>query len=156
MYVVCVLFVCWYVFFFFKHKTAYEMRISDWSSDVCSSDLGWKIKLVEQGKSVGRIKTGIIVADDDIVRAHPIDEELARGDFMDQIVEIDLGEIFAQRLLCIVVRIELGKCLDPTELIWEEAAAMRDADVKIGNGIERATEDQVGRGPRRLIGEFEH
>src|SRR3546814_9797011 len=31
--VVCVL------FFFFKQKTAYEMRISDWSSDVCSSDL---------------------------------------------------------------------------------------------------------------------
>src|SRR3546814_4020850 len=29
-------FVC---FFFFKQKTAYEMRISDWSSDVCSSDL---------------------------------------------------------------------------------------------------------------------
>src|SRR3546814_9899966 len=30
----------WYVlFFFFKQKTAYEMRISDWSSDVCSSDL---------------------------------------------------------------------------------------------------------------------
>src|SRR3546814_6759530 len=31
----CTLFVC---FFFFKQKTAYEMRISDWSSDVCSSD----------------------------------------------------------------------------------------------------------------------
>src|SRR3546814_3165555 len=33
----------WFVcgcFFFFKQKTAYEMRISDWSSDVCSSDLG--------------------------------------------------------------------------------------------------------------------
>src|SRR3546814_6185299 len=27
------------VYFFFKQKTAYEMRISDWSSDVCSSDL---------------------------------------------------------------------------------------------------------------------
>src|SRR3546814_9273257 len=27
------------LFFFFKQKTAYEMRISDWSSDVCSSDL---------------------------------------------------------------------------------------------------------------------
>src|SRR3546814_10279968 len=27
------------VFFFFKQKTAYDMRISDWSSDVCSSDL---------------------------------------------------------------------------------------------------------------------
>src|SRR3546814_10536585 len=33
--------VCCFVsiFFFFKQKTAYEMRISDWSSDVCSSDL---------------------------------------------------------------------------------------------------------------------
>src|SRR3546814_3790243 len=28
----------WMFFFFFKQKTAYEMRISDWSSDVCSSD----------------------------------------------------------------------------------------------------------------------
>src|SRR3546814_2238235 len=32
----CVLFLC------FKQKTAYEMRISDWSSDVCSSDLPYK------------------------------------------------------------------------------------------------------------------
>src|SRR3546814_6228888 len=31
--------MCLCVFFFFKQKTAYEMRISDWSSDVCSSDL---------------------------------------------------------------------------------------------------------------------
>src|SRR3546814_4422591 len=31
--------ICLFVFFFFKQKTAYEMRISDWSSDVCSSDL---------------------------------------------------------------------------------------------------------------------
>src|SRR3546814_5601243 len=30
---------CVVYFFFFKQKTAYEMRISDWSSDVCSSDL---------------------------------------------------------------------------------------------------------------------
>src|SRR3546814_564097 len=30
---------CTLFFFFFKQKTAYEMRISDWSSDVCSSDL---------------------------------------------------------------------------------------------------------------------
>src|SRR3546814_8937124 len=34
---VCIL-IC-FSFFFFKQKTAYEMRISDWSSDVCSSDL---------------------------------------------------------------------------------------------------------------------
>src|SRR3546814_5822868 len=31
--------VCVSFFFFFKQKTAYELRISDWSSDVCSSDL---------------------------------------------------------------------------------------------------------------------
>src|SRR3546814_2650187 len=31
--------VCYCLFFVFKQKTAYEMRISDWSSDVCSSDL---------------------------------------------------------------------------------------------------------------------
>src|SRR3546814_19455148 len=31
--------MCFWCVFFFKQKTAYEMRISDWSSDVCSSDL---------------------------------------------------------------------------------------------------------------------
>src|SRR3546814_5578025 len=40
MYLVC--------FFFFKQKTAYEMRISDWSSDVCSSDLRRVIRSVER------------------------------------------------------------------------------------------------------------
>src|SRR3546814_2977816 len=41
MYVIEVLIVIsvFVLFFFFKQKTAYEMRISDWSSDVCSSDL---------------------------------------------------------------------------------------------------------------------
>src|SRR3546814_8744700 len=33
------MFCVFFIFFFFKQKTAYEMRISDWSSDVCSSDL---------------------------------------------------------------------------------------------------------------------
>src|SRR3546814_19057345 len=33
-----------WLFFFFKQKTAYEMRISDWSSDVCSSDLCWEAR----------------------------------------------------------------------------------------------------------------
>src|SRR3546814_7542773 len=36
---VTVLYILSGFFFFFKQKTAYEMRISDWSSDVCSSDL---------------------------------------------------------------------------------------------------------------------
>src|SRR3546814_8102565 len=40
-------------FFFFKQKTAYEMRISDWSSDVCSSDLGPASVLYGAGSSGG-------------------------------------------------------------------------------------------------------
>src|SRR3546814_15136114 len=45
------------LFFFFKQKTAYEMRISDWSSDVCSSDL-WirQSPKARQSKSKARIK----------------------------------------------------------------------------------------------------
>src|SRR3546814_2382836 len=43
-------------FFFFKQKTAYEMRISDWSSDVCSSDLLYQIHdRSGNGKSLGRM-----------------------------------------------------------------------------------------------------
>src|SRR3546814_3348435 len=67
--VVISLYVCMYyvvfVFFFFKQKTAYEMRISDWSSDVCSSDLvGYqigktlKISVPHRGKSYLHIAGG--------------------------------------------------------------------------------------------------
>src|SRR3546814_8658846 len=43
------------MFFFFKQKTAYEMRISDWSSDVCSSDLELGAALQSaQARRVGR------------------------------------------------------------------------------------------------------
>src|SRR3546814_6336053 len=46
-----VIFSCWCsFFFFFKQKTAYEVRISDWSSDVCSSDLVRSLRLIDQSK----------------------------------------------------------------------------------------------------------
>src|SRR3546814_3181479 len=48
----CVMFV----FFFFKQKTAYEMRISDWSSDVCSSDLS-RVVIGRRSTLAGRSKT---------------------------------------------------------------------------------------------------
>src|SRR3546814_11722581 len=41
-----------FVFFFFKQETAYEMRISDWSSDVCSSDLLWPYRRKGSGFSL--------------------------------------------------------------------------------------------------------
>src|SRR3546814_19833905 len=45
----CLCYIC-YVIFFFKQKTAYDVRISDWSSDVCSSDLGLGRDLFEGGE----------------------------------------------------------------------------------------------------------
>src|SRR3546814_13439189 len=43
---------CLFFFFFFKQKTAYELRISDWSSDVCSSDLQF-VKGADTGLALG-------------------------------------------------------------------------------------------------------
>src|SRR3546814_3331159 len=50
------------MFFFFKQKTAYEMRISDWSSDVCSSDLGHAVQRTneEAVAGVGRHPVGLL------------------------------------------------------------------------------------------------
>src|SRR3546814_2612458 len=51
------------VFFFCKQRTAYEMRISDWSSDVCSSDLSASIKeIARQGHDplAGPLRVGVI------------------------------------------------------------------------------------------------
>src|SRR3546814_3256595 len=56
-------FIRWFVF---KQKTAYEMRISDWSSDVCSSDLtagstlGYEIGKAFAGEMGGRIGWGVL------------------------------------------------------------------------------------------------
>src|SRR3546814_10867141 len=47
------MFLSLFLFFFFKQKTAYEMRISDWSSDVCSSDLSNVGLTIGPGEVVG-------------------------------------------------------------------------------------------------------
>src|SRR3546814_1479956 len=51
-------FLLYVVFFFFKQKTAYEMRISDWSSDVCSSDLAdfWPLRRMSGGQHETRVR----------------------------------------------------------------------------------------------------
>src|SRR3546814_3341362 len=54
-YVVVVVYIVFFFFFFFKQKTAYEMRISDWSSDVCSSDLSERILRGDSGDSGHRM-----------------------------------------------------------------------------------------------------
>src|SRR3546814_8321887 len=47
------------MFFFFKQKTAYEMRISDWSSDVCSSDLEAEFAIAGAATSDDTIRPAI-------------------------------------------------------------------------------------------------
>src|SRR3546814_4338629 len=56
--VVCVFVIWCCCVFFVKQKTAYEMRISDWSSDVCSSDLRLA-ELVQQGVVVEGVVDGL-------------------------------------------------------------------------------------------------
>src|SRR3546814_20687088 len=67
--------------FFFKQKTAYEMRISDWSSDVCSSDLRHACEVPEDVRALceavwniadgARRACGLFVCDLDWVRDQP-------------------------------------------------------------------------------------
>src|SRR3546814_2959220 len=52
-----VAFVCTMLIVLFKQKTAYEMRISDWSSDVCSSDLSTALRVSSIEAFCGRFKS---------------------------------------------------------------------------------------------------
>src|SRR3546814_1636182 len=66
----CVCVLMWLLsicFFCFKQKTAYELRISDWSSDVCSSDLRNAFEAV----------VAVIIALADLIDFEPTDEKLA-------------------------------------------------------------------------------
>src|SRR3546814_2354043 len=95
------------LFFFFKQKTAYEMRISDWSSDVCSSDLNWTgLRGLEQedaamalscGPIVDRSEENLVAADIAVVRVRRRllaavkmvkDGEPALGAFLSDLTEI--------------------------------------------------------------------
>src|SRR3546814_6708253 len=61
------------VFFFFKRKTAYEMRISDWSSDVCSSDLkhrAMRNASCTRGCSIN-VSTALSQSNSAVAPAHP-------------------------------------------------------------------------------------
>src|SRR3546814_1463517 len=62
--------LCWCIFFF-KQKTAYELRISDWSSDVCSSDLSRPRLSPHLWIAVGRRRLqsiGVVIGADEMVR----------------------------------------------------------------------------------------
>src|SRR3546814_1990895 len=63
--------------FFFKQKTAYEMRISDWSSDVCSSDLHVAVHLGQVARFVERrLVDGVVVERHPVQHLDPAELEL--------------------------------------------------------------------------------
>src|SRR3546814_5331067 len=64
-----IVFNMFFLFFFFKQKTAYELRISDWSSDVCSSDL----------QMFGDIEFGLALVDRHSERARFSDRAIVMG-----------------------------------------------------------------------------
>src|SRR3546814_10852507 len=74
-------------FFFFKQKTAYEMRISDWSSDVCSSDLPCELLDPVFGDHSGII-AGAACNDADAPDLRQIERERGQGDLLLQRAEI--------------------------------------------------------------------
>src|SRR3546814_19250379 len=76
--------------FFFKQKTAYDMRISDWSSDVCSSDLAEPVLAIVDLAHFGFFDD----AQDPVLRGLDL-VEVGRGN-LDQsfIVDVDLGTGF--------------------------------------------------------------
>src|SRR3546814_2425875 len=74
--------------FFFKQKTAYELRISDWSSDVCSSDLHYVVAayMLAQIRAINndlpRITPGLIrSAPDSLTLAGPVLNAIRREDW---------------------------------------------------------------------------
>src|SRR3546814_7437055 len=90
--------MCLIRFFFFKQKTAYEMRISDWSSDVCSSDLG--VVRQRPAHDLARMHLGAVdrAAEQLLERQRPVaGVEEQRGEDLAGVAAQALGEVAAGR-----------------------------------------------------------
>src|SRR3546814_14347518 len=115
--------------FFFKQKTAYEMRISDWSSDVCSSDLHehWHAGAVFRGEE--GLFDGIIVGVEIDLRRGP-DAAFIGGD----IIAVDRGR-----------RREAGEGVEGLAIVLLAAEAHDRADSGQRDMSERSDERSVGK-----------
>src|SRR3546814_4906690 len=93
-----------FVFFFFKQKTAYEMRISDWSSDVCSSDLAELGVEIVQGHGIeiagqhplATFRLGDVTHFDQVLR-HVFDRDGVGGGGLQQAPAADALALAADR-----------------------------------------------------------
>src|SRR3546814_13191724 len=141
------------VFFFFKQKTAYEMRISDWSSDVCSSDLGSSAhaakilaelaakaieELGERGKG-GRHFRATFFRSDGLARTIAIETghpTRATGSVM---------RLFAERMDSLADPLDPGFGFDMTRLAVPRPSALAATPPKLeaGGGEDAATEERA-------------
>src|SRR3546814_1349892 len=78
-------------FFFFKQKTAYEMRISDWSSDVCSSDLPGNVQLY--GDATPNVYRPSATVNGEIITATDIAQRMALIRIANNNVELPPEEV---------------------------------------------------------------
>src|SRR3546814_213884 len=129
------------IFFFFKQKTAYEMRISDWSSDVCSSDL-------ENGNPAFLLNISIAPDDGLLVERNIYDARIGhwssplrglRGKDQRQKTIHNLCPIYPQ-----ACRQRRGACL---------LSPWRNAPM-IGHGREYKTDYPAGRGGKKPASQY--
>src|SRR3546814_10116926 len=81
-----------FLLFFYKQKTAYEMRISDWSSDVCSSDLiAIGPRMAEDLViALAEVAAALILHDECVAAAHRLDR-MARGTAAHVVLVVEIG-----------------------------------------------------------------
>src|SRR3546814_1616981 len=92
--------------FFFKQKTAYEMRISDWSSDVCSSDL---VKIDGHAHAAGKghfahgcqqTAVGAVMVGQYMTLRSQLADDLEEGTQRDRVVDIKIGRASCRERVC--------------------------------------------------------
>src|SRR3546814_6951197 len=81
------------LFLFFKQKTAYELRISDWSSDVCSSDLA--ALLVSSAATLADQKNGTVIA-----AGLPSELMVTRPDILAAEEKLQIGRASGRERVC--------------------------------------------------------
>src|SRR3546814_1978122 len=97
-------------FFFFKQKTAYEMRISDWSSDVCSSDLESYIasansRLANYRRSLANARARFAQ-----LTGHPAPDALGRAPILDApVLSLDAARAKAATIPSVLVQKRLAE-----------------------------------------------
>src|SRR3546814_2400357 len=156
----CVIF--WLVirvsFFFFKQKTAYEMRISDWSSDVCSSDLlvNWtEFAQVRRELGAGFVRILGYFREDGIKSVSAIEDAIRRRNAPALVIPAhtlkgEARQFGAERLSLMAEEIEMNarRCVEhhesPEELI-EKGVALRPQFDETLQLLEKSEGRRVGK-----------